>query len=377
MVETITPVVHGGSRSRWGQFLVLHVAGATLAAAAFGLALGAFGALLDAPWGRASAILVALLAGAYLAREAFGLPVPVPELRRQVPDWWRTFFPFGPASFLYGFGLGVGFLTYLAHGTLVVVAGAAVAAGHPLAGAAMLAPFGMARGLSAAVARRARTPAEGAALVDRLARSASWPGWRIAHALALGAVLTAALLAAARASGSGDAGAAAAAVLAVAFGAAAIAKLVRPPTWRRALASYRLPAFVERVARPAVPTLEAGIAILPLLGLASTAGMVGAIALAAFSAAVVAGRVRVGRRLECGCFGTGATRDYRLLLARNAALLAVAIVAWAEGVDGLVVSLRPPSGGEWVPAGLVVVGIGATLWVASRAVGASRRGVAR
>jgi hypothetical protein len=377
MVETITPVVHGGSRSRWGRFLVLHVAGATLAAATFGLGLGALGALLDAPWGRASAIVVALLAAAYLAREAFGLPVPVPELRRQVPDWWRTFFSFGPASFLYGFGLGVGFLTYLAHGTLVVVAAAAVAVGSPLAGAAMLAPFGLARGLSAAAARRARTPAEGAALVDRLARSAAWPGWRIAHALALAAVLATALLAASRAPGPGDAGAAASAILAVAFGAAAIAKLVRPAAWRRALASYRLRASAERIARPAVPALEAAIAMLPFLGLGSTAGLLAAVVIVGLSAAIVVGRLRVGRRLDCGCFGTAATRDYRLLLARNVALLVVAIVAWARGADEPVVSLRPPSGGEWVPAALIVLGIVASVWAAATAFAVMRRGAAR
>ncbi len=378
MVETITPVVHGGSRRRWGQFLALHVAGAALAAAAFGLALGALGALLGAPWGRASALLVALLAAAYLAREAFGLAVPVPQLRRQVPDWWRTFFPFGPASFLYGVGLGVGFLTYLAHGTLVVVAAAAVASGRPAIGAAMLVPFGIARGLSAVVARRAKTPAEGSTLVERLARSASWPGWRIAHGLALAAVLGAALLAAASAPAPGDAGAAAAAVLAIAFGAAAAAKVLRPRAWRRALGSYRLPGALERIALTGVPALEVGIAILPLLGLASTAGIAAAAALIVFSAAVIAGRLRVGRRLECGCFGTAAVRDYRLLLARNAALLAVAFVAWGRGVDDLVVaSPGAPSGGEWLPATLVVLGLATAIWVGARVVGATRRGAAR
>ncbi|HEY7754696.1 MAG TPA: hypothetical protein VID69_00555, partial [Actinomycetota bacterium] len=122
MVETITPVVHGGSRSRWAILVALHVAGATLAAAVFGAMLGTVGVLLDAPWGAAGTALVATLAGLYLAREALGLRVPVPQLRRQVPDWWRTFFPFAPAAFLYGVGLGVGFFTYLSHGTLVAVA---------------------------------------------------------------------------------------------------------------------------------------------------------------------------------------------------------------------------------------------------------------
>jgi hypothetical protein len=213
--------------------------------------------------------------------------------------------------------------------------------------------------------------------VERLSRSAAWPGWRVAHGLALGAVLATALLAAVRAPGPGDAGAAAAAVLAVAFGAAAIAKLVRPSAWRRALDSYRLPASVERIARPGVPVLEAAIAILPFLGLASTAGTVAAGVLLAFSAAVVVGRVRVGRRLDCGCFGSAATRDYRLLLARNGTLLVVAIVAWVDGIDELVASPRPPSGSEWVPALLVVLGLAAAVWTAMLAIGASRRGPAR
>src|SRR4029450_14056998 len=109
----------------------------------------------------------------------------VPQLRRQVPQWWRTFFSVPVAAFLYGAGLGVGFLTYLAHGTLVVVAVAAVASGKPLVGAALLAPFGLARGLSVLVAVRARRPQEGTALVARLARSASSPGWRAANVAAL------------------------------------------------------------------------------------------------------------------------------------------------------------------------------------------------
>ena len=50
MVETITPVVHGGRGRRWIGLLALHATGATLVAAAFGAVLAALGALLDAPW---------------------------------------------------------------------------------------------------------------------------------------------------------------------------------------------------------------------------------------------------------------------------------------------------------------------------------------
>src|SRR5918992_2571739 len=183
MVETITPVVHGGRTRRWALALALHVVGAGVAAAGFGAVLAAAGMALGAPWGAAGVGAVGALAALYLLREAFGVRVPVPQLRRQVPDWWRTFFGFGPAALLYGMGLGIGFLTFLRHGTFVVVAAAAIATGRPALGALVVAPFGIARGLSATVARGARTQEDGTALVGKLERSASWVGWRVAHLL--------------------------------------------------------------------------------------------------------------------------------------------------------------------------------------------------
>jgi len=150
MVETITPVVHGG-RARWIRAVVLHVAGSTLTAAVFGAALGAIGSLLGAPWRRAGAIGVAIVALVYAIGEVPRLSVAVPQLRRQVPDWWRTYFGPSIASFLYGAGLGVGFLTFLAHGTLVVVASAAIAIGDPRWGAVVVGSFGLARGAAIVV----------------------------------------------------------------------------------------------------------------------------------------------------------------------------------------------------------------------------------
>jgi len=123
-----------------------------------------------------------------------------------------------------------------------------------------------------------------------------------------------------------------------------------------------------------VPVLELAIAVMPVLGLSSTAGFVALSALVAFSAAVVVGRLRVGRRLRCGCFGSSATRDYRVLLIRNLALAGVAIVAWRAGDDAPVLrSLGPPVGSDLVPVVLVVVGLALATWVESTAVAASGR----
>ena len=173
MVETIAPVVHGDNRGRYVVALALHALGATVAAAVFGALLGAAGALLGAPWGSAGALLLALLATLYALGALGMVTLPVPQRRRQVPSWWRTFFSPGMAALLYGMGLGVGFLTYVSFGTLVAVALAAALTGGPLQGAAMMAPFGVARALAVAVAHRwePRDPGLVIGALERLAAS--------------------------------------------------------------------------------------------------------------------------------------------------------------------------------------------------------------
>ena len=374
MVETITPVVHGGSRGRWGISLALHAIGAAMAAAIVGSLLAGAGALLGAPWGVPGAVLVVAAAALYVARE-LGAPVPVPQLRRQVPDWWRTFFPPHLAALLYGLGLGPGFLTYLGHGTVVAVSVAAFASGRPLLGAAVLAPFGLARGLGPVLSFGVRSPSDAAALVERLDRSASRARWRVAYALALSVVLVATILEVRTIDAPSEVGALAAAALALAFGAAAIAKLARGASWRRTLGSYGLRPGATRLAGFGVPAVEICIAALVLAGLGSSAGLLSIVALVAFSVAIVLGRVRAGRRLECGCFGGSATRDYRLLLARNLALAAVAFVAWRAGEDApLVHSLGEPAGADLFPVALVVLGLALAAWVGAVAfAGVGRR----
>src|SRR5688572_2951899 len=167
MVETISPVVYG-TRTRWVGALALHAVGATATAAGFGALVAGVAGMLGAPWGRAGGAIVAAVAVLYLVRELTGIRVPVPQLRRQVPDWWRTYFGRPLAAFLYGAGLGVGFFTFLGHGTLVVVTVGAASTGRPLWGAFAMAPFGLARGLAPLVAAGSKGPEDGARLVDRL-----------------------------------------------------------------------------------------------------------------------------------------------------------------------------------------------------------------
>jgi hypothetical protein len=374
MVETITPVVHGGSRSRWGVSVAVHAIGAAASAAVAGALLAAAGGLLGAPWGVAGVGLVAAAATLYVARE-LGARVPVPQLRRQVPDWWRTFFPPHVAAFLYGVGLGPGFLTYLSHGTVVVVSVAAFASGRPLVGAAVLAPFGLARGLGPVLAFGVRSPSDGAALVERLDRSASRGRWRVANAVALAGVSAAMVVQIRTIEGPSGFGGLAAAMLALTFAAAAVTKLARGAAWRRTLARYRLPASASRVVALGVPIVELVIVGLVVVGLGSTAGIGSLVALVLFSSAIVVGRVRAGRRLECGCFGGSTMRDYRVLLARNLALAGISLGAWRMGEDApLVRSLREPGGADLLPAALIVLGVALAAWVGATAfAGVGRR----
>jgi hypothetical protein len=167
MVATITPAVAGGSRTRYLVAVALHTLSAGAVAAALGALLGRAGGMLGAPWGAAGASSVALVAVAYAGRDLLGLPLPLPQRRTQVPEWWRTFFSLRAVAVLYGVGLGPGFLTFLGFGTFVAVAAGAVAGGDPLGGAALCAPFGLVRGVSVLIG--ARAPERAVARLEQLA----------------------------------------------------------------------------------------------------------------------------------------------------------------------------------------------------------------
>jgi hypothetical protein len=356
MAEAIAPVVHGGSRRGWGTALLLHVLGATISAGAFGVALGAAGRWLGAPWGSAGPIAVAALAVLYAARDLFGLPIPVPSLRRQVPDWWRTYFSPNVAALLYGLGLGMGFLTYLRHGTLVVVTAGAVVSGGPWAGAAAVGAFGLARGIAVAANRSGSTDAALARVMERLRHLALGRGIRWANGGSLVAVGAAAVAAAAGA--SGFAPQFVAVIVAVVYGWAAAAKIVAPARWRRSLDGYALPPIVRRAAVVGVPLAEVGVASLALWGPTRASSLLAIPLLAGFSAALWRARRIHGDLIPCGCFGRSRRRDVRVLLFRNTVLAALAVALAAAGPAAPLAhpSVRFPAGPDVLPAVLALLG---------------------
>ncbi len=368
MVETISPVVYG-TRTKWAGAVALHAAGATATAAVFGAAVAGAGALLGAPWGRAGAIVLAGVAVLYVARELTGVRIPIPQLRRQVPDWWRTYFGRPLAAFLYGAGLGVGFLTFLGHGTLVVVTVGVAATGNPILGALVMAPFGLARGLAPLVAARSTVPEDGARLVDRLSSMSG----RLRSGLNVASLVAVAVAAAATASRTEDGwGRAAAAILAVSFAWSSVSKVAGWARWRRTLSAHGLPRNTERLAAWIVPAVESLVPILTVLGRERAAAAVALASLIVFSCALVRLALRDGVRVACGCFGR-ASVDVRVALVRNLALSGIAIVSWSLATPDA--SLTFPDAADALPALLVAgtVAVAAiTAWRAASWLGRGR-----
>lgn len=163
-------------------------------------------------------------------------------------------------------------------------------------------------------------------------------------------------------------------VLAVAFAWAAVAKASRPSAWRNALLGYGLPKRMVVPALVLVPVVEIVTGVLLAAGgLAAEAGAALAVALlAGFSLAVLRARQLGGDRLPCGCFGGSGSRDYRLMLVRNAALGVVAAsILLVPAVARY--ELRPPPASQVLPALLAALGVVSIAWLVTTVSRGARR----
>jgi cytochrome c biogenesis protein CcdA len=185
MIETISPAVCG-SRRRYRLALAGFTMGAVSASLALGALLGLGGALLGA---ERAVLAVAALALVAAAREAGLLRIPLPQLRRQVPERWRAVLPLPVWSFGYGAGLGAGFVTFQPFATFWIACAAAVALARPLPAALCFAFYGLGRALMVAWPHRWGDDVTGG--VERLVRRRR----ALAGANAVALVVCAALLA--------------------------------------------------------------------------------------------------------------------------------------------------------------------------------------
>ncbi len=156
----------------------------------------------------------------------------------------------------------------------------------------------------------------------------------------------------------------------VVFTWAAGAKVLRFRAWREALAAYGFQGGAERIAASGVPAAESAAALALALASIKVGAALSLVLLAGFSLAVLRARARRGNRLPCGCFGRTKSRDYRLMLGRNAVLVIVAaVVLLSRETEGLLSGMEVPAVDELLPATLAATGIGVVtivLWQASK-----------
>ena len=273
----------------------------------------------------------------------------VPQLRRQVPDWWREFFPWPVAAFLYGAGLGVGFFTYLSHGTLVVVALAALASGDPLVGAAIVRPFGLVRGLSAARAARVRSQQESQRLVDRLAAVARGPSRARERPRAVAVAAYWRSPSAVRADDGWGAFATAGPGARLRVGRRLEGGGPRR-AWRRTLAAHGLPRGVESGRGVRRAHRRALVPLFVAAGWTRAAGAWALLLLVVFTAEAARAWRRFGPQVPAGA-SAGASRCAPRALLRNAALAALALVVVVRPPPPPVLSWPGSPGAGRVPAG--------------------------
>jgi hypothetical protein len=171
MLSSIHPLGERGKGNRFAVTAAAFVAGAVTGGAVVGAILGALGSALDLVVPDTAALaLVGALAVAAASFERSGRRLP--SVPRQVDENWLNEYRGWVYGSGFGFQLGAGVLTYITSAAVYVALGAALLAGHPLAAVAIMASFGLTRGLSLLPARRIQTPAELVSFHRRLQRSA-------------------------------------------------------------------------------------------------------------------------------------------------------------------------------------------------------------
>ena len=149
-------------------------------------------------------------------------------------------------------------------------------------------------------------------------------------------------------------------------------KVLQAERWRLDLVSYRVNRLFRVLAFLLLPWVELGIAVALIAGAARSGAVLAIGLLGIFCAAIARARLVLGTdKLGCGCFGGARIRDYRLLLARNVALAALAAVivfvssrrdpSAARGVG-----LGGPSALLWLIPALALIAVVWVLWQVSQ-----------
>lgn len=141
-----------GSVARWAPTFFTHAVGYAIGAVVLGSLLGFTGWLLFAEVPMQYSIAgLAVLALAYGAHQFGFLSMPYPQRRAQVPHDARFRFRSSVIGLLYGFSLGMNYLTYVQTPMLYIVTGVALFSGGVKAAILAIAVFNIGRCLPVAV----------------------------------------------------------------------------------------------------------------------------------------------------------------------------------------------------------------------------------
>lgn len=127
-----------GFRRYWFLSVVVYTAAGATSSVILGTLLGMVGIFVLPEklwqWGMLAALVIGALAG---VREAGLAAVPVPQLKRQTPEFWRFGIPYLPTAGLWGFDLGLVFTTWMTFAGPWFLAAIAIAARDPVFGAVL------------------------------------------------------------------------------------------------------------------------------------------------------------------------------------------------------------------------------------------------
>lgn len=135
-----------GFRRSWLLGVVVYTMAGVLSSIILGTVLGVVGSLALPEgfwhWGMLAAAGIGALVG---VREAGLVNLPMPQLKRQTPEFWRFGIPFLPTAGLWGFDLGLVFTTWITFAGPWFLAAVAVAARDPAFGATLFATHWLGR----------------------------------------------------------------------------------------------------------------------------------------------------------------------------------------------------------------------------------------
>jgi len=141
-----------GSVLRWTPTFITHAIGYAIGALMLGGTLGLVGAFLFGQLAFSHMVIgLAALSIGYGAHQLGFMKMPYPQRRAQVPHDARFRFRSSTIGLLYGYALGMNYLTYVQTPTLYIVTGAALLSGDVTTAITIIAIFNIGRCLPVAV----------------------------------------------------------------------------------------------------------------------------------------------------------------------------------------------------------------------------------